>query len=285
MAQEFDLDKKIGAALVGCVVSSTLFGIIAMQIYRFIVIRIKDALSFQILVYFLWVLTVTQMLLSVTTVYLTTVTGYGDVVTLLYPPKTFLSQVFISTVSDAAIRCIFAWKVNKITKSKLLSALIVLASFVYMGFGIAYASVSFGHTFVSLSKNAYMLYASFAAALAGDLIIVGALCTDIWRITQSNKTIDIVDKVRLYAINTCLLTTVWTAVCLITFAVWPTEYVYIGVYYSLNKLYMNSLLATLNNRPPPPRPPTRLTAHQHSLPRDTRTLVDTKTGIRRDYFE
>jgi len=52
----------------------------------------------------------------------------------------------------------------------------------------------------------------------------------------------------LYAINSGLLTTICAAACLITYAVWPSEFIFIGVYFTLSKLFLNSLLATLNGR-------------------------------------
>ncbi|KAF8871755.1 hypothetical protein BD779DRAFT_1575138, partial [Infundibulicybe gibba] len=36
--------------------------------------------------------------------------------------------------------------------------------------------------------------------------------------------------------------------CFTTYTIWPQEFTFIGIYFVLSKLYLNSLLATLNSR-------------------------------------
>ncbi|KAF8239353.1 hypothetical protein L208DRAFT_1386229 [Tricholoma matsutake] len=52
----------------------------------------------------------------------------------------------------------------------------------------------------------------------------------------------------IYFINTGLLTILCAAACLITYVTWPLGLVAAAIYYSLSKLYFNSLLGMLNAR-------------------------------------
>lgn len=93
------------------------------------------------------------------------------------------------------------------------------------------------------------MYTALATGVVADVLIAGALCYSLSSSrTGFKKTDTLVNTLMAYAINSCLLTSVCAAACLITYAIWPEEFIFIGIFLCLNKLYFNSMLATLNNR-------------------------------------
>ncbi|KAF8875697.1 hypothetical protein BD779DRAFT_206447 [Infundibulicybe gibba] len=116
--------------------------------------------------------------------------------------------------------------------------------------GIALASREFiTQTFASFSSISYLLYMSFGSGVVADAIIATVLCCTLKKNRTGFRGTDtIVNTLVLYTINTTLLTTLCGFACLVTYAIWPQEFIFIGVYFVFSKLYFNSLLATLNSR-------------------------------------
>ncbi|OBZ76341.1 hypothetical protein A0H81_03475 [Grifola frondosa] len=94
-----------------------------------------------------------------------------------------------------------------------------------------------------------ILYLNFAATLTADLIVALSLC---WLLakhrTGFQRTNSIIRVLMLYGINTCALTTIFALCCLITFVKMPDDLVFLAFYFAMPKLFLNSLLATLNTR-------------------------------------
>ncbi|KAH9474978.1 hypothetical protein JR316_0012077 [Psilocybe cubensis] len=62
------------------------------------------------------------------------------------------------------------------------------------------------------------------------------------------RTDSILKIMMAFSINTGLLTSICAVACLVTYAIWPQRFIFMGLYFALSKLYVNSLLASLNAR-------------------------------------
>ncbi|OBZ76582.1 hypothetical protein A0H81_03510 [Grifola frondosa] len=127
--------------------------------------------------------------------------------------------------------------------------------------------------YIQLANIAWVLYLSFSAGLAADIIVAVSLCCLLAKHRTGFKrsaflsTDSIIRVLMLYSINTCVLTTVFAFCCLITvwpfpfpppssssispnpqFIMMPDELICLGFYFVLPKLYLNSFLAMLNSR-------------------------------------
>ncbi|KAL1942678.1 hypothetical protein VTO73DRAFT_4918 [Trametes versicolor] len=88
-------------------------------------------------------------------------------------------------------------------------------------------------------------------ALLCDMLITGGLCFHFRsaRVVGGRaRTNALVDKLMVYAIHRCALTTVIQGACLVTLVTLPRRHVYIIFSMMIGKLYVNSLLASLNVR-------------------------------------
>jgi len=87
------------------------------------------------------------------------------------------------------------------------------------------------------------------AGLAADCSISAILCVFLFgRRTGFEKTDGMVNKVILYTMNTCLLTTAVALTNVITFFLMRSNFIHVAFNMLLCKLFSNSLLASLNRR-------------------------------------
>jgi len=88
-----------------------------------------------------------------------------------------------------------------------------------------------------------------ALAAAGDVLIALVLCTMLQRSrTGFRRTDTMINKLMLFTINTGLLTSLCAVASLISIVAAPSTFIYIAFYFTLGRLYSNSLMATLNAR-------------------------------------
>lgn len=62
------------------------------------------------------------------------------------------------------------------------------------------------------------------------------------------RTDDLIRKLMLYTVYTGSVTAATAIVAVVIYAVYPNSLAWVGIYFFLNRLYMNSLLGLLNNR-------------------------------------
>ncbi|KAL9714124.1 hypothetical protein Ac2012v2_002432 [Leucoagaricus gongylophorus] len=104
--------------------------------------------------------------------------------------------------------------------------------------------------FMRLQEISFIAALPFGiTAVLSDIIIAVALCV----LLQSNKsdfkdTNHIINKLIIYAINRCLLTSVVAVVEVVLFSVMPNPFYTFSIDFVIGKLYANSLLAALNSR-------------------------------------
>jgi len=116
------------------------------------------------------------------------------------------------------------------------------------GIGFVLSGFAIG-SFQKLIRYSWLLYCALSASVLADALIAGSLCISLQQSRSGFKATDsLVNILVLYSINTGLLTSICATACFITFSIWPNQFVYMGIYFTLSKLYVNSLLAMLNSR-------------------------------------
>jgi len=159
--------------------------------------------------------------------------------------------VIVTTCSDFIVRSFFARRVWVLSRSNWIltsgAAICALVTFI-TGIGFAAKSFTFAST-LQFSNIAWVLYLSLGSGVVADIWVAVSLC---WYLNKSRTGFKATDSkinvLMAYGINTGLLTSVCAAGCFVAYATMPHNYVFIGFYFVLSKLYFNSLLATLNAR-------------------------------------
>ncbi|KAF8072172.1 hypothetical protein FPV67DRAFT_1667609 [Lyophyllum atratum] len=245
------LDSKLGAAFLGNLIAAIFYGITCVQSYMYFRNSGKDRQWFRMVIFSLWFLDTLHLAFITHGLYFYLVSSFGNLLALVSPTWSILSQIYLTCISDTIIRCIFGRRVWMMAgRSKVLALCIATTSLLTFVSGFAFASRAFAvGTFVGFAKISYFLYTALGSGVAADLLIAGSLCLTLLKSrTGFRKTDSIVNILIMYAINTSALTTICSIACFITYTIWPNEFTFIGIYFALPKLYLNSLLATLNSR-------------------------------------
>ncbi|TFK33459.1 hypothetical protein BDQ12DRAFT_738775 [Crucibulum laeve] len=135
-------------------------------------------------------------------------------------------------------------------RNNLLVLAIIIASIYVFASGFAFACQGFiAGSYTNMIQQSWMLYSGLGTAVFADGLVAVSLCILLQRSRTGIKSTDsLLNVLMLYSINTGLLTSICATACFITFAIWPHEFIYMGIYFTLSKLFVNNLLAGLNSR-------------------------------------
>ncbi|KAJ8462774.1 hypothetical protein ONZ51_g10688 [Trametes cubensis] len=104
-------------------------------------------------------------------------------------------------------------------------------------------------SYTGISKFSWSLYVGLSVEVAVDVTIAVTQCLLLRRFETGIQRTDSVIRILIaYSINTGLLTSLCAIGALVSYAAAPTKFIYFAFYFVLSKLYVNSLLATLNAR-------------------------------------
>ncbi|RPD65457.1 hypothetical protein L227DRAFT_212549 [Lentinus tigrinus ALCF2SS1-6] len=245
------LHNTLGAAYIGNILAACLYGLTTLQTFIYYNRSPKDSAVLKTLVAMLWFLDTLHLALISHTVYEYTVTDFGNFIALLEPTWSVLAQVIVTGVSDGIVRGIFCYRIWMLSNQHI-PTLAGLASAALLAFGcsLAFPIVGFrSTTFVDLQKISWILYLGLSTVLLSDILISAALCVLLAKRRSNFTRADgVVRNLIMYSVNTCLLTTACSLAALIAYAASPHTFIYISFYFLLPKLFLNSLLATLNAR-------------------------------------
>ncbi|EJF60925.1 hypothetical protein DICSQDRAFT_170782 [Dichomitus squalens LYAD-421 SS1] len=182
------------------------------------------------------------------------VTEFGDYQGVTKPYWALLAIVIVGALSNAIVRCVYSMRVFKLKSScRWLVPVILVNVLSFVAFAIGTYFVSQCIELPTLFEI-HSLASSFRAGLVTDIaadVVVTASQLVLFRgirmgLHRWDSVITILMK---YTVNTGLLTTFSAVMALITFAELPSNsFVYMAFYFIHSKLYVNSLLATLNAR-------------------------------------
>ncbi|KAI0764987.1 hypothetical protein C8Q74DRAFT_1370866 [Fomes fomentarius] len=246
------LDNTVGAAFLGVVATSCFYGITVVQTYIYFRRYYEsDPKYLKSLVFLLWVLDSLHLALIIHAVYFYVVTNFTNVLGLMIINWSILAQIVVTGVSDLIVRGVFCHRVWRLSNMNwLLVVAIVISSLVVFSGSIAFAVKGFSlPSFTALSEISDILYVSLGSGVVADIFIAASLCFLLAkRRTGFQRTDSTVRVLMLYSINTGALTSLCALLCLLTYANMPDNFIFIAFYFVLPKLFLNSLLATLNAR-------------------------------------
>ncbi|KAJ3856120.1 hypothetical protein EV368DRAFT_79032 [Lentinula lateritia] len=169
-----------------------------------------------------------------------------------------LAEVLFNGLTGFCVQCFLTYRIWKLSGTKVWLTVVVI-SLVFAEFGeqliagpsrisyllslacvIAFAVIAFLRG-LSVTVN--------ALAVVGDLFIAGILTLLLQRSkTGFRKSDTMINKLTIFAVNTGALTSLCAVASLISIIAAPNTFIYISFFFSMGRLYTNSLLATLNAR-------------------------------------
>ncbi|KAF9475440.1 hypothetical protein BDN70DRAFT_883698 [Pholiota conissans] len=246
-----DLNKTLGAVYIGNIAAASLFGLTSLQAFIFFSGNTRDRRPFKRLIAFLWFLDLLHIVLMSHGVYSYLIIDFSNYAALERPVWSLLVQVITTCFSDLIVRGIFARRIWVLSghNNRLLFA-ITLGSIFVCAMGLMFAIRGFiDGSFARIVLESWILYTALGSSVVVDGIVTVSLCVLLVGVRTGFKSTDsLVNTLMLYSINTGLITSLCATACFVTFAIWPHQFVFIGFYFVLSKLHVNSLLAVLNTR-------------------------------------
>ncbi|KAJ6543057.1 hypothetical protein B0H19DRAFT_1268231 [Mycena capillaripes] len=248
------MDSTIGAIEIGTVLSGVLFGLITSQTYVYFKTFPKDSLFSKIFVGVLWVVELVHTACIFNALYMYTVTGYGDPRTLQRFPMSMDVTIVLHGATVIIVQFFFTHRISKfVQKTHFLSAIAVFILFVrFVAFvvsGVAATRMTALLDFMNSWKP--LILFDLISCAATDVMMSAIL---VYQLTQRRShvyqsTLVLMDKLIMWSVETCLVTTITTIAIMICFlTMGEKNFVWVGILLVQPKIFSNALLANLNSR-------------------------------------
>ncbi|KAI0357246.1 hypothetical protein OH77DRAFT_1435937 [Trametes cingulata] len=237
------LDDTLGAAFMGHFVTTVLYGITTLQAFMYYRRHHRDtpALKFSVLV--LWLLDSLHAGLITGAMYWYCITNFTNLLAIQRPIWPIPTMVLVSNISNSIVLTF------RTASSATAYGNAFLSVFIFVDATYFTAKLYNISSYAEISDFSWSLYLGLSVEATVDLIVALAQCVLLRSFETGIRRTDMVIRVLItYSINTGLLTSMCAIGALVSYAAEPTKFIYFAFYFVLSKLYVNSLLATLNAR-------------------------------------
>ncbi|KAJ7124494.1 hypothetical protein C8R44DRAFT_875520 [Mycena epipterygia] len=249
------LDSTYGVWLVALFLETFLYGMGVLQTWIYFADRPTDTRSIKSMVLIVLALETIQVVFFFRSSYFRFVDRFGEIqIDLIWADSLQLLAAYLSAFT---VQIYFASRIHKLTKNRArfsLSAIgiytILTLAVVQILAGIAQTILSYElRSFEKLGETKAITTLQAASSLAADLLITTYLCVFLKNQKgEMMKTNTMMDMLIHDAINRGTLTALSSGATMVLFLALPdTFWFFLGLAPS-SKLYMNSMLATLNMR-------------------------------------
>ncbi|KAJ7080612.1 hypothetical protein B0H15DRAFT_856553 [Mycena belliarum] len=244
-------DNTLGALLVGGMVATALWGVTCVQTYTFFMSCTTDRAWSKALIALLWVLDTFDTFLNCHILYFYLVTNYLAPQAIFFPVWSVIIHVAATSISNFIVRCAFARRVYRLSNGNIPGTLVIISlSLLDLSCGLAITGKAFGmQTYMQLDSLSSLMYLNFAAGTSSDLSVALALCYLLrGSRTGFQRTDSLIRVLMLYTVNTGLIVALDASAGMLTYIFMPHNFIFLGFYLLLSKLYLNCYLAILNAR-------------------------------------
>jgi len=252
-AVPFNPDSTIGALEIGALVSIFLFGLVTVQTYTYTYRFPKDPKLLRVLVPFVWLLEFGHTVCICHALYTITVSEYGKFWLLEIPPQSLNVAILFSGFVGPIEQGWFALRIYKFSNKMLLPLFCLFLAVVRFIGSITLSVIAF-HRLPLMEYTlhwTWLLTSILVIGAATDVILATSLCYHLskWRGAGFERTTRLIGRLMIWSIETGLLTSIAAVALLVCFLTMPNNFVWIGIFSILARLFSNSFLGSLNARP------------------------------------
>jgi len=242
------MGESLGAAYLGVVVSSFLFGITTLQVYIYYQHYSGDKLQNRIVVPLLWIMDAFHLALAIHAVYFYLVNQLPFIY-IIWSMRVQLSFVVLIAITVTSLYAVRIWNLAYHPRRCLVCFLLIAQLLeLTAGFFEVYACFAV-HSYLQIDHFLWQIQFALASHAAVDCFLAGAMCYYLQIGRTSFSSIDsTIVKLMRYIVCSGVATGACAIVTLIAIATAPTSQIWVAFYYLLSKLYVNSFLALLNAR-------------------------------------
>ncbi|KAL1938051.1 hypothetical protein VTO73DRAFT_12062 [Trametes versicolor] len=245
------LDDTLGAAFLGHFVTTLLYGITTLQAFMYYRRNQKDSRALKLSVAVIWILDSLHAGLITGAMYWYCITSFTNLRAVQRPIWPIPTMIIVSNASNSIVRAIFGYRLWKLSNHRPIVPAVIAFFSVFILVDATYFAVKLYRIplYSDISLFSWSLYLGLSVEATVDLIVAVAQCLLLKGFETGIRRTDLVIRVLItYTINTGVLTSLCAIGALVAYAADPTKFIYFAFYFVLSKLYVNSLLATLNAR-------------------------------------
>lgn len=244
------LDNTYGSWLVALFLANILYGIALLQVYLYFLWYPKDSWYIKLIVITLTILETMQITLFFQLTYNYLITNFGDHTALFVLAWSNGAQLAAGYLSAFVVQMYFGYTIYQLRRSKLVSFTVWIIALSAVTSGLAQTVISSRlRTLDRLGETWPISTMQSSCTVACDVLITVALCWDLNEMKIGVKRADqTLNFLMAIIVNRGALTAVAAILNLVLFITLPGTFWFCIGLTPGSKLYMNSLLATLNAR-------------------------------------
>ncbi|KAF8165087.1 hypothetical protein B0H34DRAFT_222439 [Crassisporium funariophilum] len=251
LASPVVVHNTMGAAYIGVVCAGMLYGVSCVQTWYYFFKYQQDVWYIKALVSAVWTFDTIHQILISHTVYHYVISNYNNPVVLSDMVWSILLEVLFNGFIGLLVQGFLTLRVWRLSGNNIpLTA--VVAALVLAGFGcsVVFTAQSLKlQTWAELNQLKGLSMTVNVLAVVADILIAAALFFFLHRSRTGFKKSDtMISRLIMFTVSTGLLTSVCAVASLVSILVWGQTLIYVAFYFSLGRLYSNSVLATLNAR-------------------------------------
>ncbi|KAF9569423.1 hypothetical protein CPC08DRAFT_182786 [Agrocybe pediades] len=240
-----------GAAYIGVIAAGILYGVSSVQTWYYFNKYGKDVWYIKSLVAAVWTFETIHQILITHTVYYYIVTNYDNPSSLGGIIWSVLLEVLFNGLIGLLVQGFLTLRVWRLS-GKNVSLTTIVFALVLACFGCSVAFTAQSLKLKTWAELAQLKGLSMAVNLLGattDVVIAAALCLFLHRSRTGFKKSDtMIRKLIAFTVSTGFFTSICAIASLISILASGDTLIYVAFYFSLGRLYSNSVLATLNAR-------------------------------------
>ncbi|KAF9055751.1 hypothetical protein BJ165DRAFT_442831 [Panaeolus papilionaceus] len=248
----FDANATLGAIQIGVMISLFLFGLVTAQVYIYMNKFPNDPWILKCLVPIVWFLELGHTISVCHALYIITVTQYGRPQLLVVPPVSLDAAILFSGFIGPIEQCWFAYRVYRFSGRLFVPSCCTVLAFARWFGSTSLAIVAFHKLTIKdyIARWSWLITAIVVVGACGDCILAASLCYYLnkWKEIGLQRTSKLIKQLMLSSIETGLLTSMGAIALLVCYLTMKDNFVWIGIFTILARLFSNSFLASLNAR-------------------------------------
>ncbi|KAF7330747.1 hypothetical protein MVEN_02413400 [Mycena venus] len=244
------IKELFATTFIGFTVATTLYGVSILQCFLYFR-KYRDRLALKTMVAVLWILDTLTTIFVAHSLFLF-VFGLLNKKVDVNIPWSFTAEKLLVTIITFIAQCFYAHTIWKVSRNRIITVFISVLAVGTFALGI-YTTV---HLFQnaalnSISTRSFLIVSGLVQGLAAlnDIVITGSLSYYL-HIKRSSlpSSEKLIDTLIIYAVSRGVLTAVAQIMFLVLNVAMPHHQYWLPFHMAVGKLYVNSVLATLNVR-------------------------------------
>lgn len=244
------LDDTQGALFIGTSIAGALFGVSCVQTYFYAMNYTHDPWHLKALVAFVFILDLFHQLCISHSIYVNVITNYANPAALFILPWSLIAEVEATAVIAALVQGFYVFRVWRLSHQNyyltILVAVLIVPAFVIQ---TIYTAKMCGTDLIGLVALTPLAKAINAINACEDVLIAVVMVFLLRQgKTGSSASDGMINRLVLFVVNTGTLTSICAIAAFIALMCAPAALIYAIFFFTTPRLYVNSLLATLNAR-------------------------------------